>query len=346
MIVRLSGDPVAQGRQHAAAMPEAARRHLLDLVAEHEPGGAAAVLLEVARLHASETVGTVEGLARTLDVPFARFWAYTVRGCVSEVGRDGCSVAARSGGAPLLGKNRDFALAHAPLQALIAVHPEAGHPWISLGSLGSPGVYSSGMNAAGLAVADAAVSTGDHGPGVLRYSLMQQVLERYADVPGAAAHLVGTPSAHGGIVTLVDAAGRAACVELAHSRTAVRRPGHSGWVTATNHFRQPRMRNLNRAAHETRDDGATSRPRAARLARAAPPVTSAGDLLGLLASHRGATGTLCRHGYGARRDRATLASAVFEPARRALLVRLGRPCEAGTTRIVWTGASFEATVHP
>lgn len=336
MIVRLSGAPREQGLRHAAAMPPEARGRLLALVAEHRPGAAAAALLDVSRADAPETVETVEGLARGLGTPFEALWAYTVRGYVSDLGCDGCSVAARAGRRPLLGKNRDFAVAHAPLQAVVAVAPEIGHPWVSLGSLGSPGVYSSGMNAAGLAVADAFVSTADLGPGVLRYSLMQQVLERYADVPGAVAHLSRARSAHGGAVVLADAAGRAACVELAHGRAAVRRRPSPGWLTATNHFRHPRMRLRNRPA----EDDDSSRPRAARLARLLPGVDTAGDLLEGLASHAGGAGRLCRHGYGALRDRATLASAVYEPLRRALLLRAGRPCEAATVRVEWTGEGW------
>ena len=90
MIVRLSGSPRAQGLQHAAAMPAAARRRLAALVARHRPGAAAAALLDVARRETPETVAVVEGLAAGLGIPFPRLWAYTVRGYVSELGRDGC----------------------------------------------------------------------------------------------------------------------------------------------------------------------------------------------------------------------------------------------------------------
>lgn len=343
MLVRLAGDPAAQGLLHAATMPVEARRHLLTLVEPHRAGAAAAALLAAARRHAPETVETVEGLSRGLDISFEQLWAYVVRGYVSELDADGCSVAARGGPQPLLGKNRDFSRSHAPLQTLLAVAPARGHAWISLGSFGSPGVYSSGMNAAGLAVADTYVPTRNLGPGLLRFSLMQQLLERYADVPGAVEHLRRAPAADGGTIALVDASGRAACVELAHGRVAARKPRPSGWVTATNHFRHPSMRSLNRLPQPGTDDDATSRPRAARLLAGVRSITSPEALLRLLATHGGLLDSLCRHAYGTRDERATLASVVYEPAERALTVRLGPPCTAPAQRIRWAGATWSVS---
>lgn len=345
MLVRLAGDPTAQGLRHADAMPPAARRHLLGLIEALGPrsGEAAGALLEAARRLAPETVETVEGLGLGLGVPFERLWAYTVRGYVSALGAAGCSVAARGGPRPLLAKNRDFSRSHAPLQALFAVSPARGHAWISLGSFGSPGVYSSGMNVVGLAVADAHVPTRALGPGLLRFSLMQQLLERCADVPGAVEHLRQADAADGGAIALADAAGGVACVELAHGRAAVRRPGPSGWVTATNHFRHPAMRGLNRPPQAGAGDDATSRPRAARLRAAVRPITSPEGLLRLLATHGGPLDSLCRHTFGAHEERATLASVVYEPGECALVARLGLPCRTAGLRIRWTGTTWSAS---
>lgn len=260
-------------------------------------------------------------------------------GYVSDVAEAGCSVAARAGQGPLLAKNRDFLLTHRPLQALIAVQPTRGYPWLSVGSLGSPGVYSSGMNSAGLAVADTHVRTWDIGPGVPRFSLMQQVLERYADVPGAVAHLCRTPRIGAGTVTLADAEGRVACVELSHTRAAVRLPGRRAWLVVTNHFRHPRLCRLHCGGGGDNGDEATSRARAARLQRARP-ATSAAAALRLLSSHSRSPGCLCRHIYGLDSGRATLSAVAYEPARRGALVRLGQPCQADTWQATWTGSRW------
>jgi hypothetical protein len=342
-IVLLRGSAYDQGLQHAAAIPPAQRRCLERLIELEHPGAASTDLLACHRRDAPETVATIEGLAEGLGQPFEQLWAYTARSYVSELAAEGCSVAARSGRQPLLGKNRDFSLAHLPLQSLIAVAPSEGYPWLSLGSLGSPGVYSSGMNAAGLALADTYVPARKVGPGVLRYSLMQQVLERCADVPSGVDHLLSAAAVGCGTVTLADETGELACVELAHNRVAVRRPGRRGWLTASNHYRHPRLRQLNRFSAAGDDDSASSRARATRLRRAGPPA-SAQALLELLASHGDQQTSLCRHRYGPEGERATLASTVYFPAERRAIVRLGRPCEAADWQVAWNESSW--TVKP
>jgi hypothetical protein len=109
---------------------------------------------------------------------------------------------------------------------------EAG-PVVSVGSLGVPGAYSSGMNASGLALADTQVRTTDHGEGVSRYVLMNILLRRCATVAEALDLIAALPHVGGGTLVLADASGAAAAVELRHSGARVE---HGRACARTNHF--------------------------------------------------------------------------------------------------------------
>jgi isopenicillin-N N-acyltransferase like protein len=108
--------------------------------------------------------------------------------------QDGCTSWAASGrstadGRPILAKTRDYHSDHIPLQILSSVSPADGYRFLSLGSAGSPHVFSSGINERGLAIADTHVLSQDIGPGLPRFSLMREVLAHHDTTQSALDYL-------------------------------------------------------------------------------------------------------------------------------------------------------------
>lgn len=153
--------------------------------------------------------------------------------------QDGCSAWALSASeaGPAVGKNRDFRGEHAGLQRVFLHQDPAwgGRKVLCIGSLGAPGAYSSGINSDGLALADTAIATSDHGVGWLRYFLMTRLLARHATVAAALDDLSGLTHAGGGSLVLADAGGAVAAVDLGHGKVPI--DAHqAGWIARTNHF--------------------------------------------------------------------------------------------------------------
>src|SRR5690606_20429418 len=137
----------------------------------------------------------------------------------------------------VVAKNRDYRREHIAIQQLFQ-HGDPGwngRSFLCVGSLGSPGNFSSGINSDGLAVADTNIATTDHGVGMHRYFLLTWLLERCADVAGALAAIRAMPHAGGGVLVMGDATGAVAAVELGHRAIGVEHAA-SGVVGRTNHF--------------------------------------------------------------------------------------------------------------
>ncbi|HEV7267655.1 MAG TPA: C45 family peptidase [Falsiroseomonas sp.] len=158
-------------------------------------------------------------------------------GCLNDLAatpkdEDGCTAFARDG---VVAKNRDFCPEHVGLQRIFLYDDPArgGRRVLCLGSLGAPGAWSSGMNSDGLALADTQIATSDHGPGMLRYFLMNALLARCATVAEALALIRSLPHAGGGSLVLADRGGAAAAVELRHRRVDIEQ---GACVAHTNHY--------------------------------------------------------------------------------------------------------------
>lgn len=160
----------------------------------------------------------------------------------SAVAAEGCTAwAARpdwtQNGQPILAKNRDQSVNLLGLQCLVRARPANGHPYLGLTTFGWPGLASSGVNAAGLAVADTHVRSTDLGPGLPRWWLMMSILERYETVGEALDYLAAVPRLGNGNVVLADARGAVAVFEEGHAHFGIRMPEEGqGYVVATNHF--------------------------------------------------------------------------------------------------------------
>jgi len=340
--IRLTGDARTRGLAQATARPELAGA-VRDAVAMRLGEGAALRTARAARLlaacrevvarEAPEALAEIGGLAAGYGIDPDELFAYLHLGVLADLARtpqadpDGCSAWAVTGGAdgPLVVKNRDFRGEHRGLQQVF-LHRDpvwGGREMLCVGSLGSPGAYSSGMNSDGLALVDTQIGTTDHGPGLLRYFAMTRVLAGCADVPEALDLLGRLPHLGGGSLVLADAGGRVAAVELGHSAVAVEQG--VAWVARTNHFVSPDLA-PNFLGHPGEP---MARSTLARLAALRAEVDArewtAGAAFGLMARH-GGDGALCRHGQDG--DSSTISTAVFAPATRRLYIALGNPCAA------------------
>ena len=130
----------------------------------------------------AELGGIAEGFGIAFDDLFTHLHLGTLGDLAKGAGldTDGCSAlgAGNTEDGPLVAKNRDFSGTHLGVQK---VFRQSGPDirtgtMLAIGSLGSPCAYSSGMNAAGLLLADTQVGVRAHRVGWLRYFLMNRIL--------------------------------------------------------------------------------------------------------------------------------------------------------------------------
>jgi hypothetical protein len=344
-VLNLSGSPHRQGQQHGEQVADlrpkiqdSMRARLAEL--RLQSTDVSLVVNEVARSweqHASGTLEMLRGMGEALQLDWGEFFTYTIASFLG--GRlkqaqpgDGCTTWAAGrkftcDGAPLLAKNRDTYPDHQTLQCLARVQPERGYPYLCLTSAGSPGVFSSGINSPGLAVADTYVASCDMGLGIARYSLMMDLLEKYASVQDAIPYLYNVPHFGDGTVILADAQGDLAVFELAHSVQAVRRPAE-GFLVSTNHFSasQTRTRWVDTGIPQLHGNS-----QARRQHVEAALLTGLGQVdvqwaQTLMAQHDDGLCAICRHPE-MESNSMTISTAIFLPRQACLYVANGLPCQ-------------------
>jgi len=99
---------------------------------------------------ARSTLAMLQGIADALAIPRARLFLYALASYLDDSSAtrratEGCTVWAASGnatrdGTPILTKNRDYSLAHLPLQLLAHASPQRGYRHLYVTSAGSAGV--------------------------------------------------------------------------------------------------------------------------------------------------------------------------------------------------------------
>lgn len=353
-VLELTGDHYQMGWQHAQqvrglrprilkAMRERLRSlkpyqadlqpHLAELTSAWE---------EVAR----PTMEMLRGIADGLELKWGAFLRYTIASYLeSRIQRptygDGCTVWAASnsinpGGIPILAKNRDYRPNHPLLSCLARAWPARGYCYLYATSAGSPGVFSSGINEAGLAVADTHVTSLDVGPGVARYSAMMEILEHHNSVASALDYLRQVRHIGDGTLVLADIRGHLAVFEAGHTIHGIVQPEH-GFVVSTNHFVTHEMRNrwVDLKPPEIRGN---SQNRYVRVSAALKEASGRVDVAyahELMADHGGPRPTtayrrqhaICRH---SRLDPpfVTISIALYLPCERTLLFGNDRPCRA------------------
>lgn len=345
-VIELAGTHYEMGRQHGRQVRDL-RPSILQVMdqrlsklkkpdADMQP--LVAELASVWEVAAHTTMEMLRGIADALELDWEPFFRYTIASyledrTLSSACADGCTAWAAAGsvtesGAPILAKNRDYVPDHQPLQCLARAEPARGHRYAYVTSAGSPAVFSSGMNEAGLAMADTHVRSLDIGPGVARYSAEMEVLERHDSVRSALGYLRDVPHLGDGTLVLADATGDMAVFETRHTDQGVVRP-EADFVVSTNHFVTEPLRTVwvdgNRPARRGNSEGRHARVTAAL--RAARGRVDAGWARELMASHGGLQDAVCRHSEFDSRS-ATISTVLFFPRAGEFLFANGRPCQA------------------
>lgn len=248
---------------------------------------------------------------------------------------DGCSAWAVADGpdGPLVVKNRDFSGLHLGIQRVARhVGPDVKTgAMLCLGSLGSPGAYSSGMNAAGLALADTQVPVTTHRVGWLRYFLMTRILAGCSDVAEALAFIKSVPHAGGGTLILADRGGDTAAVELGAAGPQIT---SGGTVWRTNHYISDAL-----AADTLKPGGdviaGNSPARFACLAARLPgcewSVAMARQLMATHPDDGADAAPICQHGEGDGTQ--TISSVVYSCKLDRMEVSTANPCSGHWTRL-------------
>lgn len=295
------------------------------------------------RFHAAQDadgMAELAGIAKGFDLPeqelFLHLHLGTLRDLVNGamLAGDGCSAFAAGDGldGPVIAKNRDFSGAHLGVQRLFWHEgPDIlTGGMFCLGSLGSPGAYSSGLNQAGLALADTQIGARQHAIGWLRYLAMTRLLATCRTVPEALDWLRARPHAGGGSLILADASGATAAVELGASVVAIS-TGARNW--RTNHFLSPELMQDTLLQGAAVIDSNSARRLAALthvLSDTAPGVQQAASLLSLHPDDpQGAP--VCQHPNTAD-DSSTLSSVIFAIAQRRIYFHDANPCAGNWLR--------------
>ena len=357
--VDLSGSPHERGRQQADRCPDMVDevRRAVDLrMAESEAARSAprvrGYMEDLRRFHERndpEIMEEIKGIGAGFGIPADRLFDYLMLSLVADLdrtedGREECTAFAASadGGGAIVAKNRDYRREHAAIQRVFRHRdPEwGGREALCVGSLGSPGNFSSGMNSDGFALADTAASTNDHGVGRHRYFLLTRLQTRCSTVADALSEIAATSHAGGGVLVLGDATGCMATVELGSDTVAVE-IRREGWVGRTNHHVSNLRTEGNRGGCATSARRKSSERRLAALRGllgTAPRRMTPEDAAGVL-SYRGDTGgePLCRH--GGRDLSETLSASVYDTKRRRLRFANGYPSRGDWVTFSFTRAA-------
>ena len=342
-VLSLRGNHYQMGLQHASQVYDL-RPMILNSIGTRLEGLLRSGALNVAAIeqvehvwneHAGSTIEMLKGIAEKLGIPYAQIFQYTVASyledrLLAKTASEGCTVwaAARTAtqhGLPMLVKNRDYFEGHIPMRAIAYATPDQGYRYIYATSAGSPGVFSSGMNERGLAVADTHVPSRDTGPGLARFTLMMDLLERYASISEGMAYLQSIVCMGSGNLILLDATGEMAVYENGYQQCGTI-SSTNDHIVATNHFVTPRMREQHvlKINSRTTYDGTGDRyGTASKLIEQAHGTLDV-DQAKHIASFHGAT-ALCRH--RPQNDSDTISAAIYLPTEQKLLFCNGWPCQ-------------------
>jgi isopenicillin-N N-acyltransferase-like protein len=351
-VIELAGNPYDMGRQHAYQVRDLRAKILESMGRRLESLERYEIDLQpyVAELYCAweeiawPTLEMLRGMAEGLEFEWGPFFRYTVASFLEDrvqcpADGEGCTVWAASGpvtrySLPILAKNRDYRPEHQFLPCLARACPADGLRYIYATSAGSPAVFSSGMNEAGLAAADTRVNSLDIGPGLARYSAMMDILEHHADVASALDYLREVPHIGDGTLTLIDRTGASAVFEAGRSAQNVIRT-ECGFVVSTNHYSGPRLRDrwVDRNPWELRGNSQNRYTRVVAALEAARGYVDAPWAQALMADHGGSSEVarrgqhaICRHADTDPQS-ITISTALYLPQERVLLFADGQPCQ-------------------
>lgn len=346
--VLLQGDAFTRGRQQASLCPEqvtavrsAIHGRLAGLEAALRATAAQDFLAAQWRFCSTadpQGLAETQGIAAGFGLAAESLFAYLHGNVLADMAaaqpheQDGCTAWAarrpKNNGAWVV-KNRDYRGEHGALQRVFFhADPAWGQRTMAcVGSLGSPGAFSSGINSDGLAVVDTQIDTSDHGVGWLRYFLMTHLLRNCSSVDSALELVTALPHAGGGSLVMGDASGAIAAVELGH-RCQLRETPTVPWTVRTNHYSDDAMApeglpHKGEAALQNSIDR-NGRVRAALRRREGHMALA--EIQTLMAGHAsgGAAGP-CQHAEadGSR----TLSSVIYQTRIPSIVMSHGAPCQ-------------------
>lgn len=304
-----------------------------------------AELLELWEEIDPQILSMLRGIAESLELPWEKYFSYSISGYLAEragfpTSGQGCTAWAASGdftldGMPLLVKNRDYRPDHWQLQCLAHARPEKGYAYAYLTSAGSPGVFSSGMNEKGLAVADTHVVTTDMGSGLACYSAMMRLLERFSEVGEALDYLRTLPLLGSTTIVIADARCDMAVFEAGHRQQGIVR-AEDGYVVTTNHYNSPELREnwLDNSPEHLKGN---THSRLAVVREALESARGCVDIpwsYGLMTRHEDAMRALCRH-QEYETGSMTLSSVLYQPATKQIFITDGLPCRTILERVTF-----------
>jgi predicted choloylglycine hydrolase len=352
LTLRLQGDHYSMGKQHGSQVSELrpliveAIEILFQRIEQDAPDERFEFLVSETNHFLKNAnapiLGMIRGLSDSLDLEYERLLRYTLMGylrdylCTRPMEGEGCTTWAASGlnttdQFPILIKNRDYRPEHLPLQVVIHAAPENGHRYLCVGSAGSPGVVSAGINEVGLAVADTHVCSTDLGPGYPDCSLMMHLLERYDHVDAAANFLKSETRMGRNNLILVDEQGALVVFEIGHLRCGLIR-ARNGSLVNTNHFMDPAMTGSFVDLSPPGIKGNTYHRYAKvknELQKSQGSIDTAFSKR-LMATHAGPLESLCRH-EREDSDTITISTTILLPVQRKMLFNHGYACQADYT---------------
>ena len=344
----LHGDPFSMGRQHGQQVkdlrPQIAEAMAIRFrqVEEDAVDDRFHTLLSETRTVIEWTgrplLEMIRGQAEALDLDFETLLRYDLVSYLRDdllfrrdLGSEGCTTWAASGRCthdhkPILAKNRDYRPEHLPLQCVVQASPAQGYRYVYVSSAGSPGVFSAGINQAGLAVADTHVYSSDLGPGLPDYAMMMHLLENHSRVAPALDYLRSIPRLGRNNLILADETGHLAVFESGNHQYGLFE-AHGGALVNTNHYASAEMQESYVNVDPPDARGRTFR----RYGSVAATLHEAWGQIDvpfaqrLMASHDGPLSSLCCHPEAAT-NVTTISASIFLPAERKLLFCHGLPC--------------------
>jgi isopenicillin-N N-acyltransferase-like protein len=294
---------------------------------------------ELIQEHEAPLLALIRGQSEALELEFETLLRYDLVTYLRDdlvirrvLGGEGCTTWAASGpstagGQPILAKNRDYRLEHLPLQVVARATPASGYPYLYVSSAGSPGVFSAGINHAGLAIADTHVYSTDLGPGLPDYALMMRILEEHDSVSSALDYLRSVPRLGRNNMILADAGGHLAVFESGNQCYGLFET-QGGALVNTNHFASDQMREryLDIDSPEARGRTFHRYDRVSAALDAAFGQIDVPFARRLMASHDGPLASICCH-PDADTNMTTISTSLFLPLQRQLLFCHGLPCQ-------------------
>ena len=349
LTLMLQGDPFAMGWQHGQQV-RGLRPQIAEAIAirfgQFEEDGLddhLETLLRETRELIQQVdeplLAMIRGQAEALEFEFETLLRYDLLSYLRDdllvrrtLSSEGCTTWAASGKCtadrqPILAKNRDYLPEHLPLQVVVQATPEQGYRYVYISSAGSPGVFSAGINQAGLAVADTHVYSSDLGPGLPDYALMMHLLESHERVSSALDYLRSVPRLGRNNLILADEQGHLAVFESGNHRYGLFET-HGGALVNTNHFTSAAMLEFSVNVDPPEARGSTFR-RYGSVAAALHEAWGRVDVplaQQLMATHDGPMSSLCCHPEG-KSGSTTISTSIFLPAQRKLLFCQGLPCQ-------------------